>query len=261
MPKTYVENYAKNKKHPKIRRFFNIILIVIVCVMVIMVGRLFSDILVGDLLFNAGSVKIECSTFYAICFGEFDSLDDAKKCAVWLENAGGAGYIFKSDKYLVFARTYDNESDAKKVIENIGTTIYDGSVKTFKTKSKKIKLKNCKKADKKNLLSCVNQLNNIVKSVADIDVSIDTNGLTNIGASNNLNSLKTNVGDIRLKLVELNKCYANIQINGLIAYCNMVLNEIDLAVNKLLVSTNETSVCKYLLTNLKFGYYSFVNNI
>ena len=261
MPKSYNRNYAKTKKHTFFKRFFSVVLILLIAVAVLFLGKFLADLLTGELYFGARGVKINKNTFYALCFGEFDTENDARKCAVWLENAGGAGYIYKGEKYVVIARTYEQESDARKVLEKIGTTTYDGYVKVFTTKTKNIKIKNLKKTDKKGILSCVKKLDEVVGRISEIDIGIDTNGFTNVSGANNLNTLKTKVGEIRLTLSETNKYYANSAINGLITYCNMILDDIDLAVNKLLVSTNEASVCKYLLTNIQLNYYTLFNNM
>lgn len=261
MPKSYNRNYAKTKKRKIFKRFFSVVLILIIAVAILFLGKFLANLLTGELYVGTNKIKINKTVFYALCFGEFETENDARKCAVWLENAGGAGYIYKGEKYIVVARTYEQESDAKKVLENIGTTTYDGCVKTFTTKTKNIKIKNLKKIDKKNILNCVRKLDEVVGRISEIDIGIDTNGLTNVSGANNLNTLKTKVGEIRLTLIETNKYYANSAINGLITYCNMILDDIDLAVNKLLVSTNEASVCKYLLTNIQLNYYTLFNNM
>jgi len=218
-----------------------------------------ADLLTGNVgSLSRGSLKLSGVELYVLSFGEFDDLNDAQACAVWVENSGGAGYLYNADKYMVVGRIYSSLSDAQKVQENLGSLRYDPSVITLKVKSKSLKLKGLKSDEKKAILNDLNSIKNILKKVAEIDVSIDRNGLTNIGASSALNSLKTEIKEIKNHITLVNLEYKNENLNRIASYCSGVEDSLDLAVNKLLVSTQETSVCKYLLSEIELNYFNLV---
>lgn len=259
MPKTFSKNYANRKKTSKFRTFLRVLLWILIAVVILFSGRFMADLITGNVGgIGSGRVKLSGVELYVLSFGEFDDLNEAQACAVWVENSGGAGYLYNTGKYMVVGRTYLSLSDAQKVQENLGTLRYDPSVITLKVKSKSLKLKGLKNADKKAILNDLNSIKNILTKVAEIDVTIDRNGLTNIGASSALNSLKTEVKEIKNHITLVNLEYKNENLNKVASYCSVVEDALDLAVNKLLVSTQETSVCKYLLSEIELNYFNLV---
>lgn len=262
MPKINNNINSKLKKTSKFRRFLIIIFWIIVCVIILIFGRFLSYLLTGaNFKFSVNTIKTSELEFYVLSFGEFDNIDDAKSCAIWLENSGGAGYIYKSEKYMVVGRTYFSMDDAKKVKENMGTTRYDSEIKTIRVKPKKVVVKDLNKSDKKAIIANLHSIEKIIKKVDEVDRSIDRNGDTNVSASGEINSLKTTAKEIRNNINRINVVYANQSLNKIISFCNSLEDSLDLAVNKLLVSKNELSVCKYLLSEIQLNYANLLKDL
>lgn len=259
MTKTFSNYYAKSKKRPKIRSFFLVMLWLILAAAILLSGNFFANLLTGS-GFNIGSGKLKISgtKFYAIYFGEFDNESDAKQCAVWVENSGGAGYLYKSDKYYVLARPYGTLDDANKVAANLGATKYDASVKTFEVKDKRVSIKDLSTADRRVLVTKIAKIDEIICLIDKVDEEVDRNALTNIAASNAINSYKTTIKALRNEISELALKYQNSKLNSLVAYLNLFEDRLDLAVSKLLVSTNQACVIKYLLCEIRLNYYSML---
>lgn len=262
MPKNYPQCYAKNKKHPKLRRFLSVVFWTIVAVIVVFVGRIISDALTGNLsLFSSSNIKMGGEDYYILQFGEYDGLTDARECAVWVENAGGAGYIEKGDKYIVVGRPYFTQSDGEKVKENMGVLKYDANIVKLSSAKISMKIKGLKKSDKKSILNGLNSIKKIIKEVDEIDRNIDQNLSTNIGACNELSGIKTSVRGIKNNLNLINLNYSSKELNSIINYFLQIEDALDLAINKLLVSTMESGVCKYLLSDMVLKYINLTTTL
>lgn len=262
MPKNYSQYYAKNKKHSKFRRFLIVLFWIVVATGVVLLGRFISDMLTGNLsFFSSSKIKVSAESYYILQFGEFDNLTDARECAVWVENAGGAGYIEKGDKYIVIGRPYFTQSDGEKVKENMGVLKYDANILKLSSAKISLQIKGVKKSDKKAILNGLNSINKFIKEVDEIDRNIDQNLFTNIGACNELSGLKTKVREVKNSLSLINLNYSNSGLNSVVSYFSQVEDSLDFAINKLLVSTMESGVCKYLLSDMVLKYVNLTTTL
>lgn len=260
MPNSFNECYAKPRKTSKFRRFFAIVFWILIGALICFCGKFIADLLTGE-IGGSGKVKLDGISVFLLHFGEFDNLDEARECVVWVENAGGAGYIEKREKYIVVGRPYFSKDDAEKVKSNMTNLKYEPTVMPLTLKAVSIKPSGIKTGEKKAIIKVLHSIKSWWEKVDEIDKNIDQNKMTNIGACNELSGLKSEIKTAQNTLSIANLNYSNSKLNSVISYLLDMQNEVDLATNKLLTSTNETSTCKYLLSSFVLKYANLLSTI
>ena len=84
--------------------------------------------LLGWALYRCGfgiSPRLKTVSYYAVCFGEFDTKEQAETFAQSLQLKGGAGFI-AGENNMVLASIYSTKEQAESVINN--NTDYSGKV-------------------------------------------------------------------------------------------------------------------------------------
>lgn len=260
MPNSFNECYAKPRKMTKFRRFFAVVFWMLIGVLICFCGKFIADLLTGEV---GGSVKIKLDgvSVFLLHFGEYDNIDEARECVVWVENAGGAGYIEKRVKYVVVGRPYFSKDDAENVKSNMVDLKYEATVLSLSLKPVSINTSGIKTGEKKEINKVLHSIKSWWEKVDEIDKYIDLNKMTNIGACNELSGLKSEIKTAQSNLSIANLNYSNRKINSVISYLLDMQNEVDLATNKLLTSINETSTCKYLLSSFVLKYANLLSTI
>lgn len=120
---THFYHKSKNKKRHKhfgVSSVFWIGIVLIVC----LIGINFADIISSLLsyktsIFSGGKIRVPNSTMYAISLGQVSEITQAEDLANKVIKQGGAGYIYQSGDYFVFASLYDSVIDAKSVVDKL----------------------------------------------------------------------------------------------------------------------------------------------
>ncbi len=131
------------EKKPKDKRK----ILIAFCVLIASIALLFLSV---ELLSPKGLVS-ELSAFfvknpafenaYAVNFGSFSTLEEARGLAGSLRDMGGGGYIVFDGKYNVLSSAYRSETEAKTIAESNGGTVYPIAVEKVDKTNFPIKLR------------------------------------------------------------------------------------------------------------------------
>lgn len=259
MTKTYVGvNIKKSKK------FFKKMIIFIIT-MVILVGLFFAGKGFANLLtnknlnlFNSGGIRLKSLNYYAIHFGEFDSEEDAMKCAIWTASSGGAAYVYNQNKYLVIGQIYSNIDDAESVVNGFNKDItYQPSIVKFKTKNLAIDINKVSNTDKNKINNDINLIFKTITNILKISNNLDKSMISTSTASSEINSIKSDIKIAKLELQSINSNYNNNNINKLVSFFVKMEEILDVSITKLLVDENYGPICKNCACEIFFNYYDF----
>lgn len=265
MSKNYSQDVRLIKRKNKFLKSLGVFFLIVVVSAVIFFGGMgISNLLTirGFTWFRNNKIAIKSSNYYAIIFGEYSAEQEALDCAIWTATSGGAAYVYNDTKYMVLGQLYDNIDSANLVVENFSSDItYPASVKQFKINKVSFKIDNLKASDKRKIEGGLQLLPDTINEVLNISNKIDTNIISNVSASSEINSLKSEMKIAKASIESINVTYANENLkkyNELFVKC---IDSLDVCVNKLLTSDNYSNVCKYCACEIFFNYYDFAKKI
>ncbi|MDR1905713.1 MAG: hypothetical protein LBQ27_02195 [Clostridiales bacterium] len=118
------------------------------------------------------------ATYYAVCTGEYEDMNDAKNHALKIMEQGAAGYVVYDGNYKVIAAVYIGQADAEKVKERIdGASIY-------KIKMKKVSLNKYTDSEQSRIRLMLNYADTVYGELYGISNALDDNS-TDIAAARN----------------------------------------------------------------------------
>ena len=152
-------------------------------------------------------------SYYAICFGKYDNMEDARTTANNLLSIGAGGYILKYENgYNVLGAIYLNESDVNSVIDSNKKYNYNGM--TYELSVFKINIDLNKKFysefgnDSSIIYDATKVLVNTIDELYANVMLLDKGDISNIILANKVNSLDSNI------VVELKKIEALVLANS-----------------------------------------------
>ena len=262
MTKIYSNDIRLIKRKSNFLKIILLILLVTLMVVGILGGSMgLSNLLSkrGFVWFKTDQIKISSMNYYVLHFGEFEKEEDASKCATWTLMSGGSAYVYKTDKYLVSAQIYDNIDKANKVVEGLnGDLNYQPQIKHFKTEKTYFKVSSVSVADKRKLEKIINSVGDVITKVLEISNKLDMGLLSNVAASSEVNSLKSDIKINKTHIDSINATYNNSKLTKLSDYYLRMVDNLDICVNKLLTNENYITACKYCACEIFFDFYDFM---
>ena len=265
MSKTYVNGVKLIKRPNKFfKKLWKLVVFIVICVVVFFGGIGLSSLITNNSFSWTIGEKISLKgiNYYAIHFGEFDNKQEAIDCSVWTASSGGAAYIYEGNTYIVLGQIYANIDDANKVVENFNQDLtYEPAIKQFKTKKQSFSVKNISKKDKRKIIDNINLISDTVNKLLIISNNLDKSLCSNVSASSEVNSLKSDVKIAKMELTSLNIDYNSGNILKIINLMIVLEDSLDVCTTKLLNSENYSNACKYCACELFFNFYDFCNGI
>lgn len=134
MPKIFGKKGKNNTTKKEVKQIAFLILIIMFCVFF---AFNLTDSLKKVITNNYGSFqsqKIEVSScyYYAVSVCDFDNRNDANNFAVRVKSYGGAGVVYNSGKYYVFASIYPSLIEAQEIQNNLCALSYDAKIVNLK---------------------------------------------------------------------------------------------------------------------------------
>ena len=255
--KNYYED-IKFVKRAKFRGFKALGIFLILGVFVC--GTYFLSVIFSNTVSVTGSVfslkknKSINKSYYAISFGIYDNIEDARTAMNNLLSIGAGGYILKyENKYNVLGAIYLNESDANSVIDSNKKYNYNGM--TYELSVFKINIDLNKKFyskfgnDSNIIYDATKVLVNTIEDLYNNSILLEKEEISNIILANKVNSLDSNLV-VELKKIEaLTVNSSNFNISNFyekILKMEKILNNLT---NTLLVSHKPKASIKYSLIN------------
>ena len=216
----------------------------------------------GFTWFKSSKIKVDSFNYYAIVFGEYENENNALECSIWTASSGGGAYIFEDVNYSVVGMIYENIDDANMVMDNFSKDLtYTPIVKQFKSNKFSFLVDNISPAHKKDIDDAINLIRKSINDVLTISNKVDTNVLSNVSASSEINSIKSEIKITKSSLNSLNSAYNNVNVKELSNYLTKAEDSLDVCINKLLTNENYSGVCKYCACELFFNFYNLTKNI
>ena len=152
---------------------FNIFIIIITFGVCVSVAYLLSLTLISA-SGGANSVAISKQKVYALSFKTGTKTDDFSASKFELQSKGGAGFLFEQDEQIfLLASVYENQTDAKKVKQNLASNGISSNVIEISLPSKKISGA-FSSNEKEILLKAIKSDFDIYQKLYDISISLDT---------------------------------------------------------------------------------------
>lgn len=186
---------TKNKN--KLSNAFTIILISVTFCLMISLADLFSSLItVGGFSFVSDDITFSKYQTYAVCTSSYQTKIQAQENSNNIQMQGGAGYIWENEnEYVLIASVYENEPDAKKVLENILDNKPQAKIETITTPHISIS-SNLTTQEKETFIKTIEVFKTVYKKLYDISVSLDTSVIKEINARLQINELASDVNTI-----------------------------------------------------------------
>lgn len=157
----------------KKRRFLNILVFSLTLGLCISVGYLLSSAIVSA-SGKSSAVSISSQKVYAISMQSKAVSDDFSIEKFELQSKGGAGYLYeKEEKIYLLASVYENQTDAKKVKQNLASNDISSSIIEISLPSVNFG-GNFSQEEKDVLLTAIKSDFEIYQKLYDISISLDT---------------------------------------------------------------------------------------
>jgi len=216
----------------------------------------------GFTWFRSNKINVNSVNYYAIIFGDFDTESEALECSIWTSSSGGGAYVFEESTFAVVGMIYESIDDANLVISNFSEDLtYSPVVKQYKSTKFSFIVENVSPADKKDIEDVVGLIKTTVDKTLLVSNKIDTNVLSNVSASSEINSIKSEIKIAKSSIDAINSSYNNQYLTELSKYLTKAEDTLDICINKLLTSENYSGVCKYCACELFFNFYNLSKNI
>lgn len=157
----------------KKRGIFNVFITAITFCLCVSIAYLLSSTIVSA-SGGANFVAISKQKVYALSFQTGTKTDDFSVSKFELQSKGGAGYLYERDeKIFLLASVYENQTDAKKVKQNLASSGVSSSVIEISLSSTKIS-GTFSSDEKEVLLKAIKSDFEIYQKLYDISISLDT---------------------------------------------------------------------------------------
>ena len=216
----------------------------------------------GFTWFKSDKIKVDSFNYYAIIFGEYDSEGEALECSIWTSSSGGGAFVYEEQKFFVVGMLYENVDDANTVMDNFSKDLtYSPAIRQFKSLKFSFVINEISPAHKKDVEDVIKLIRNCINLALNISNKIDTNVLSNVSASSEINSIKSEIKIAKSSLNAINSNYNNSYLKEMSNYLTKAEDALDICTNKLLTSENYSGVCKYCACELFFNFYNLSKNI
>lgn len=201
-----METKKNNKKHIFSKVFTFSISIISIAIMLTMADLFSSLITVGGFSFVNENIYLNEYNIYAVCTSSYQTKVMATEFSETIKSQGGAGFVYMNkDSYYIVASMYENEADAKKVLEkNIeekpNATVIKICIPPITISS------NLQSQEKTAVNACLSVFKNCYKKLYDISVSIDTAVTNEVNARLDVNQL---LSDVQTSLNNFNILFAS----------------------------------------------------
>ncbi len=266
MPKIRYNETKLIKKRGKIVVFAKMLVFLLT---IAGMGLFFSDVFSGVLVdggftvfANADSISNKPSTLYVLTLGEYEDVQSAEKVANVAGSWGAGAYIANlNGKYQVVGCIYSSREDSENVRTNLGQTNYNTQTIEITFDKIKFTIKDIEKESKKNIMDALNAFSQTYSSLYDVTMKVDKGEITNIVASGQVNTIKSDVRVCRMNLAAVNLKY-NMSVLSKLNDALIKLEEgLDVCVNQLLANSYINHSVKYCLCDCVFLQHNFYNNL
>ncbi len=195
-----------NKKHILSKVFTLSFCVISVAIMLTMADLFSSLITVGGFSFVNENISLSEYNMYAVCTSSYQTKVMASEFSETIKSQGGAGFVYMNkDSYYIVASMYENEADAKKVLEKNIESKPDASILKINIPPINIS-SNLESQEKATVNSCLSIFKNCYKKLYDISVSIDTAVTTEVSARLDVNQL---LSEVQTNLNNFNILFTN----------------------------------------------------
>lgn len=259
MSKKYSNDVVLIKRRNKFARGIAIFLLIVLIANIIFWSGVGISYLLsknGFSWFRSTTIKVDSLNYYAIVFGEYNSENESLECSIWTASSGGAAYVYQDSTFAVVGMLYENIDDANTVINNFSKDLtYMPKIQQFKSKKFSFAIDDIIPSHKKAVEDYVASIMQSVNKMLNISNKIDTNVLSNVSASSEINLMKSEIKIAKSTIDSINSNYENTYLKNLSNYLIKAEDSLDVCINKLLTSENYSGVCKYCACELFFNFY------
>ena len=244
--------YKFRKSSVRLKKNKNIFLIAIVLAFVSVVVY-FSGGYVVNSVFNStpqGTITAPAINYYALQSGEYETIEEATMYSQRVRELGGAGYVYKKElSYKVLVSVYENENNAKSVLEKISSSLPNAEVIVLK--SPKIVMEyNLDDTDKKCLQDALNLFHSVFTKLYSISISYDLGDTTFAMAKLSMVELQKEFESVYVPYSSVFSNSRDVRIASLTFKLSVMQDELDKLADPMALEENFSINIKYSIISV-----------